>query len=440
MSMGNFSKQNYQETGTIWKEIRTIDLNPDFSLFDSIKNIPPIFKWGPLPEWFTNDLAFRGWNMSDEELNKTLPDWTKKLTHIDLDLWTDCIMKCPGCFKCIPGIQTKWQIKVPLKDVQETILKFKKLWLKTIKILWAWEPFRNKEIIPFLEWAHENWIGVSVFTKWFEIWDDEQVKRLFWEYGIHNSREMAKKLKELDVSVLIWLHSFDDELQKRCVWYEWKLFWDRYIKARNNAIVQLIRAWLNEYIPWKPTRLGISAAPLRDYALEEFFEIYKWARLRNIYPIACPSNNSWFWIQENERIANSNKNYEERLIDLYTKIYIRNIDNWITTLEEFLKDWPSIYPWVQPCKQLHTWWYMILWDIWTYEMVSCPWHDPNEEKLCITSQDLIQMTIEQIKEARKKSNNYNLWNYHCIARDGISLSPDFYDKIIEQVKYHYKVK
>ena len=74
-----------------------------------------------------------------------------------------------------------------------------------------------------------------------------------------------------------------------------------------------------------------------------------------------------------------------------------------------------------------------------YELISCPGHNPNNENLRIIS-ELTGRTTEQIKEARTESNNYNFRKYHCIARDGVSLSPDFYDKITEQVKYHYGVK
>ena len=80
-------------------------LNSDFLLTKQLTDIPQMFS--VMPEWFRNDLAYWGWNMSDEEINETLPDWTKKFTHLDMDLWTDCVMKCHGCFKCIPGIRNK---------------------------------------------------------------------------------------------------------------------------------------------------------------------------------------------------------------------------------------------------------------------------------------------------------------------------------------------
>jgi|GEM_PF-3577443 hypothetical protein len=44
------------------------------------------------------------------------------------------------------------------------------------------------------------------------------VERLFGQkYGIHNSEQMAKKLKELDVSILLGVNTFDPELQKSFV-------------------------------------------------------------------------------------------------------------------------------------------------------------------------------------------------------------------------------
>jgi len=406
-----------------------------------IKSIPNMFEGERLPEWFTNDIAYRWWNMSDDEINETLPDWTRKLTHLELDFGsTRCMMLCPHCFKSQieqhKKTEKEWMSLDELKD--QITKKFKPLWLKTIKICWPWEPFQNSELLPFLERAHDEWLWVSIFTKWYEIWDDRMVDRIYGKYWLHTSEDLAKKLKELDVSILLWLNSFDPQKQKEFVWHWNDKLWERYIKAQKNAMIQLINAWLNEYIPWQPTCLWISFAPMKPETLDDAYELYEWARMRNIYPLWCPSNDSGDWKKENARVKSKFESYKNSLLDFYIKICIWNIKHWVQSLENFLEEWPSLYPWVHVCKQARTWWYMRLKDDGKYEMVSCPGHDPERKELKII-EDVQNTTEEQILELWKNSGNAKRWIYFCIARSGITLPTDFPHRIVEWVKKYFNV-
>lgn len=408
-----------------------------------IKNIPQMFEWDVLPKWFTNDIAYWWWNMPDDEINETLPDWTRKLTHLELDFGsTKCMMLCPHCFKSQIEQHKKAEKKwMPLDELKTIISeKFKPLWLKTIKICWPWEPFQNSDLLPFLERAHNEWLGVSIFTKWYEIWNDKVVERVYWRFWIHTSEELVKKLKELDVSILLWLNSFDPKKQKEFVWHWNDELWEKYIKAQRNAMVQLINAWLNEYIPWQPTRLWISFAPMKPETLDDAYWLYEWARMRNIYPLGCPSNDSGDWKKENERVNDEFHNrYEESLLNFYVNIYIWNIEHGVQTLNEFLEEWPSLYPWVHVCKQARTGWYMRLTDDGRYEMVSCPGHDPARKELKIV-EDVEKVTAEEVLKLWWESGNAKRWKYFCIARSWITLSTDFSPRIIEGVKKHFGIK
>ena len=412
-----------------------------FAEKNGIKNIPQIFEDWRLPEWFTNNIAYWWWNMSDEEINETLPDWTRKFTHLEMDFGsTKCKMLCPHCFKSQIEQHKKSEMKwMSIDELKNMITeKFKPLWLKTIKMCGPWEPFQNSELLPFLKWAHDEWIWVSIFTKWYEIWDDKEIERIYGWYWIHTSEELANKLKELDVSILIWLNSFDPQKQKEYVWH-WKgNFWERYLKAQKKAIINLINAWLNEYIPWQPTRLWISFAPMKPETLNDAYELYEWARMRNIYPLWCPSNDSWDWKKENERVESNFDSYENMLLNFYIKVYIWNIEHWVQTLDNFLEEWPSLYPWVHVCKQTRTWWYMRLIGNGVYEMVSCPGHDPARKELKII-ENIGKATKEEILESWKKSANANRWKYFCIARSWITLPTDFPHRIVEWVKEYFNI-
>lgn len=399
----------------------------------SIKEIPQMFS--EIPEWYTNNVAHR-WNYTEEEMDETIEDWTRKLLHLDIDIWKKCRLRCPHCFKRNNELQNLTNKKeLSLDDLKNVIIKFKELWLKSIKVCWAWEPFDNPDFLPFLRFLHENNIWVSVFTKWYVIWNDELVKENFGKYWINNSKELCKELKRLDVSILLSLNSFDPEIQKRYSWAtKWPMSWT-YIESRDKALVNLINAWLNDFVPWEPTRLAVIMAPMKPENLKEIPEIYEWARMRNIYPLWCPANNAWRWKDENERVSEVDPNYEEDLVNLYAEIYIWNIEHWITTLEKVEKDGISLYPWCHPCTQSRAWWYLDLYWV----LRSCPWHDTEIEWLKI-SWNIIDEN--DIKEMWKRSANYNRkwFNQHCIARDWISLSKDFYNRIMNKIKAQFAEK
>jgi hypothetical protein len=47
------------------------------------------------------------------------------------------------------------------------------------------------------------------------IGSDDMVEKLYGQYGLHTSEALCKKLKDLDVSVLLGFNSFDRDLQKK---------------------------------------------------------------------------------------------------------------------------------------------------------------------------------------------------------------------------------
>ena len=197
----------------------------------SVRDIPPMFT--EIPEWYVNNVAHR-WNYSEEEMNETLEDGTRKLLHLDLDFWKVCRLCCPHCFKRNNELQNLTDKKeLSEEELKNAILKFKELWLKSIKVCGAWEPFDNSEFLPLLRWLHENDIWVSVFTKWYIIWNDDFVRVIYGKYWINNSKELCDELKRLDVSILLSVNSFDPEIQKK---YSWATTWPMsgiYIKSRD---------------------------------------------------------------------------------------------------------------------------------------------------------------------------------------------------------------
>lgn len=162
--------------------------------------------------------------------------------------------------------------------------------------------------------------------------------------------------------------------------------------------------------------------------------MYKWARRRNIYMLSCPTTYSGKGLDELER-ENSYKDFTEKLIDLYVEIYMWNIRNGITTIEEFLEDGVSLYPGCHVCNQITSGFYLNL----SGQVTMCPGRVDEET---IFTSDIRQH--KTLTEVWKKCSNYNRYrngnsfknkkfNFLCPPRNGYVLRPEFYDEIYRKI-------
>ncbi|MBU2615765.1 MAG: radical SAM protein [Nanoarchaeota archaeon] len=394
------------------------------------------------PKEYINNVAHWG-NFSKEELHQTNIDGTQKLKHLDIDFGNSCSLRCPHCFRRDSKF-TKGYDNLKEEEIKEYILQAKELGLESVKFLGAGEPFENPRFLGFLEWLKQNGISTSVFTKGHVIGDDNLAKKYNSQYGINNGKELAKKLKELDVSILLGFNSFDKETQENYVGLE-KSTTKNYVEARDNALERLVEAGLNKYEEGKPTRLAMISAPAKPENVDELIDIYKWGRKRNIYALTCPSTVSGKGIDETERVK-THEGYIEKLKSHYVKVYKWNIENGLTNLEEFEREGVSLYPGCHPCTQTAAGMYLTL----SGKVVRCP---GRADKKSTFTEDIRQE--ENLKEVWKKSENYKRaegkiktiegeMNYHCPARDWVrdngtrALPLDFYQDIKNRVLNYFK--
>ena len=411
-----------------------------------MKEIREIFP-DKFPENYENNVAHWG-NFSVNELHQTNPDGTQKLLHLDIDFGNSCRLDCPHCFRR----DDRFDLNIN-KDFlkEEEILNYlkeaKSLGLQSVKFLGRGEPFENKDFIGFLRKLKDLKIKTSVFTKGHVIGDDELVKRYNSEYGINNGKELAEELEKLDVSVLLGFNSFDKEMQEKFINSGHSKI-KNYTELRDNALKLLVDAGLNNYKEGKETRLAMIAAPIKPENIDEIFKIYEWSRRRNIYTVSCPSNLTGKGLDETERVSHS-KDYISKLINLYTEIYIWNIENNLQTLEQFKKEGVALYPGCHPCNQTAAGMYMSL----SGKVIRCPGRADEKSTF---SKDIrkdggikdVWLKSENYKraEGKIKSPEKNDMNYHCPARDlpddenEINLSSDFYKKIKENVLEHFNNK
>jgi organic radical activating enzyme len=413
-----------QSNQTIWKCLLGKE-SVEFINIENIKKIPQTFD--KIPSGYINNVAHR-WNYSEAEMNEALEDGSSKMLHLDVDFGKTCRLHCAHCFKNNKELQHAKKEELSFDELKEIILNFKELGLKTVKVCGAGEPFDNKDFITFLQFLSDNDIKASVFTKWYVIWDDKRIADLYSHIGITNWEQLAQKLKELDTSILLSFNSFDDQIQKE---YSWATKWelkDKYISSRNQSLVNCINAWLNEFKPWEATRLAIVMAPMKPENLTEVKEIYIWGRMRNIYPVWCPANLAGQWNAENERVNIVAPDYQNNLVDVYSDLYVWNVQNGVISLEQLKKEWVSLYPGCHPCTQTRIWGYLNLYG----ELLSCPWHNTKREELKISKN--IKEEPDYLK-MRRGSLNYKRegYNQHCIARDEITLQIGFYDMIIKKI-------
>lgn len=416
---------SFQSNGMIGKLLLGKE-SVEFIDIEGIKDIPQMYD--EIPDGYVNNVAHR-WNYSEAEMDETLEDGSHKMLHLDVDFGKTCKLHCPHCFKSNSALQKAKKEELSFEELKDIILKFKELWLKTVKVCWAGEPFDNKEFITFLQFLSDNDIKASVFTKGYVIWDNKRISDLYSHIGITNGEQLAQKLKELDTSILLSFNSFDDELQKEYSWAtKWKLK-DTYISARNQALINCINAGLNEFKPGETTRLAIVMAPMKPENLAEVKEIYTWGRMRNLYPVWCPANLAGDWIIENERVDIVAPDYQKQLVDVYSDLYVWNIEHGVTSMEQLKKEWVSLYPGCHPCTQSRIWGYLNLYG----ELLSCPGHDTKREELKISKNIKQEPNYLQM---RKGSLNYKRewFNQYCIARDEITLQLGFYDKIMKKIQ------
>jgi MoaA/NifB/PqqE/SkfB family radical SAM enzyme len=402
--------------------------------YDSKKRlakIPVIFDQ-KFPEGFVNDVAHWG-NFKEEELHQKTEEGIMKLKHLDIDFGNACSLRCPHCFRRDARLDCAGEGGFLSEDELIHHLKqAKKLGLETVKFLGRGEPFENARFLGFLMKLKEMGIRSSVFTKGHVLGSDELARRYNMAYGINSADELIRKLKELDVSILLGFNSFKKATQEEYAGIDKSELKD-YVELRDRALIKLIEAGFNKYEPGKPTRLAMIAAPVKPETVKEIFDIYEWGRRRNIYVLSCPSTVSGKGIDETERV----KKYAEYLDDLkemYIRTYIWNIEHGLMTLEQFKKEKVGLYPGCHPCNQVAAGMYMTL----SGKIIRCPGRADAQSTFC---EDIRKE--KDIKDVWARSENHRRaegkgFNYRCPARDGHSIIPGFYKAVEEKVLEHFE--
>lgn len=397
------------------------------------RNIPVIFNQ-KFPASYQNNVQYWG-NIPQGELHSQLSDGTAKLLTMDLDFGDACSLRCPHCFRRDARFDKIDSNCKPL--TQEEILNYireaKKLGLKQIKLLGRGEPFENSYFLGFLREMTRMDIGVAVFTKGHVIGSDELTLRYNKQYGINNSVELVDELYRLKVSILLGFNSLNKEMQEKFIGIEHSPI-KNYVELRDRALILLNKAGFNKYEDGKATRLAMIAAPIKPENVDEIFELFTWARIRNIYMLSCPTTISGKGLDELKRAyqtyGGSNAEYVKDLKNLYIKIYTWAISTSLISVEKLREDGISLYPGCHVCNQIAAGFYLNL----SGQINQCP---GRRDDSTVFSKDIRKE--KSLKDVwinctnYKRAINKKCYNYHCAARDGRSIPTTFYKEILAEI-------
>jgi len=373
-----------------------------------IPKVPIVYK-NKFPKNFVNHV--NGWGcFTKHELQNNLG----KLLMLDIDFGNYCSLNCPHCFRKNNRVDFGRNKLMDYDDIVDVIKQGKKLGLKCVKFLGAGEPFEDKRFLEFLRFLKKMDITPSIFTKGHVIGDDNAVKQWNSQYGISTGEELVQELKKVNASVLLGFNSFDTEIQDKMVGGV-----KGYTLKRNRALELLVKAGFNQH---NPTHLCLTLNPITKGNYDSVLEIYKWARVRNLYPIICPTMISgrcaerFVW----RKITPSSK----KLVSLYIKIYEFNIKKGIQTLKQIEKEGISTYAGVRPCNQIACGMYVTL----TGKILRCPGDD-------VTFFGNIWK--ESLKDIWLKSENYKragTYNCGCPPKLGKSIPRNLFRNVMQELK------
>ena len=364
-----------------------------------IPKIPVIFK-NKFPKNLVN--TANGWAFSEKVIKQN----KGKILTLDIDFGNYCSLNCPHCFRRNNKVNTGKQKQMGYDDIIKLIKDAKKLGLKSVKFLGAGEPFEDKRFIEFLRFLHSEKIIPVIFTKGTVIGDDTLAKKWNSLYGITTGKQLAKELKKLNVTILLGFNSFDTEIQDKMVGNV-----KGYTLKRNKALTLLVDAGFNKT---NPTKLCLAMNPITKQNYDNLFEMYKWARIRNLCAIITPTMISGRCAEKYQwdKITPSKK----KLVELYTKIYNWNIEKGIQTLEQIQKEGVSSYAGVMPCNQIACGMYVTL----TGTVLRCPGDD-----------------VTVFGSIWKNCENYNrvgTFNCGCPPKIGKSIPTGMYSEIIKNLE------
>ena len=371
-----------------------------------IPDIPKKFE-GQFPADYQNKIQYWGFFTREElEVNKG------KLLMMDIDFRRYCSLNCASCFRKSNIVDDVNEGDLSYDELLAVIDGAKEFGLQSLKICGAGEPTQDSRFLQFARDITERDIGLAVFTKGQVLGSDEEARRFNHRYGIENAQELCDELYKLKVSFMLSFQSFYTEVQDALVGEE------GHALVRNQALENLVRAGFNEP---NPTRLCLCNAPITKTNYDEVFDIYVYARERNIYPVIAVSMVSGKQLDD-EFIYKIDLTDEQK-VDLWTRVYSWNIERGVQTLEDIRREGISAMPGSHPCNQVAAGLYVTA----NGNVVGCPGYTTIEGSVKDRS-------IGEIGETSQNKRRAGTFNCGCPPKEGKTIPTDLYDKVLDNLE------
>lgn len=203
--------------------------------------------------------VIKGLALTNEELKRATDNGDMLL--MDIETSNICNLNCLYCFRNVYGTKEKLKNELSLEERLNLIRQAKELGCKTLKVTGAGEPLIDEYFIKMVEYANSLGMNVMAFTN-----------------GMIIDKNMAKKLFDLGVSLIVKCNSMNPEIEDKMTGLA------GYCEKRNKALQYLMEVGFNKT---KPTRLGMDAV-ITQLNKDEILKSFEFCRKNNIFPLFRP--------------------------------------------------------------------------------------------------------------------------------------------------------
>ncbi|MBW2662125.1 MAG: radical SAM protein [Deltaproteobacteria bacterium] len=331
------------------------------------------------------------------------------LLMMDIDFGRKCSLRCPSCFRKSNPVDDDSHRDLTYKQLIKTIDAAQSIGLREIKICGAGEPLENPLLLQFAKDLTQRDIGLSIFTKAHVLGVDKHVAKVYGRYGITNGSSLCKEFFQLKTSFLVSFQSANPQTQDRLVGGV-----SGYTASRNRGLEFLVEAGFNKT---SPTRLAICANPMLRANFGELFDIYVYARERNILPVNAALMISGKQI-DIHFLRNNDVSAKEKE-RLFLQIYEYNLRHGFHTQEQLMREGISCMPGIHPCNQIAAGLYLTC----NGNIVRCP-GDYGTPLGNVKDRSVVEIWEEHKDWAFKGK-----FNCHCPFKEGATLPTGLYDRV-----------
>ncbi len=299
-----------------------------------------------------------------------------------------------------------------------------------VKFLGPGELLMNPQLFEIISLYAKRRVHFCIFTKGALLGSDELAQK----YQGMDARELVDALAECEgISLLFSFQSFVFEVQDSLVTYIDERGDIRglqgYTALRNKALEYLFASAF--YQEDTTDRLCMINAPIVPENLDESFDIYTFFVERGTPIFMTPSMVSGKGCGQLERQKKtmSEEEWQEKLVELYAKIYAFNVRKGVQTDEQIRREGIAAYAGCSPCNQAAVGLYVRA----NGTVQICPGRFDRETIWGNVFMTPLRTVWEHSpNRARGIKNPHNLINNRCPAKDGIAFPPGFYEKVMQR--------